>query len=358
MRFVPALGAAKYLKASGNNLGVFSALPSRLLRILDHQDKRVTATKLHGGLAGNVWQLSFQSSGLNVILKDSLSKQFLPIDDLLVHLVNLKNHSANIIGVLGKINVEQRTFVLYEYALPIREITQTELNGVFGEMLKVSETYHKTVNPPKIFTTETAIKLFHEVGLDIFNSQSVQAAFSEQDVALAQFEKKFAAYFMRPNDFSTKFKDLPVRFIHGDFKKDNVIMTKDGPKIIDWDEAFFDRRLRELVSYIGGALETENLATVFNLIADLPGLLSNVGVELTKLEQELFLLYLVLRIVETNVWVLSEIKKKPGEVRPKLINILNNNRAFLRTFLSMDTSQLGWPPLCLPDEITFVPSLS
>lgn len=344
------------LEAGSRNLpvrfdgsGPLHYIKYNLGRILHGNDPHVRKNRLPGGLATNTWLLTFKGGNLQVVLKEVADPGFYKDQSLLTHLTNLAQYSDTVIQAFGEVDVGTRIFVLYEYAPPVRETTLNDAKAVLVEILRAAERYAE-VHPARSIDN-FSVDFIKSIGLDIFDDKSLVELISEPDLIMIGIEKVLANYFISNKRFLERLCRLPVRFVHSDLKIGNILMTANGPKVIDWDEALFERRIREIAVFVIRSLEYEKGNPDLRIIPELLQVLKEANFSLTDLEKEMFLLYLVLAIIETDVWMFSVIRKKAPKIRDKIINSSKQNWTFLRLLLSQDTAQLGWPPLSFPSEI-------
>lgn len=322
-----------------------------LRNILSNKDPHVKASQLHGGKTTLPWRLTFKAGyakgELNFVLKEAESYSS---KALINDLSNLAKTYSLLPRIYGKVYFNKKTYLIYEYAYSARKTTFEDTKQVLLETLKITADFHKSYSPQK--PDENYVSLIKSRGLEVFNKSSIEPFFPNANPKMLELEKMLANYFISDRSFLALFQSLPVQLTNGDIKPDNIIITEKGPKLIDWGDSLFDKRIKEIAAFIVWNIPAfSNKNEIFNFISNLPKLLTNNNILLTDKEKQIFLSFLVLAIVDTDSWSFSVLKDKSPSIRNDIIQMVKHNWGFLRALLSQDTNLPGWPPLVFPPEI-------
>jgi len=143
------------------------------------------------------------------------------------HLKNLSGLSPKIINFFRIFEKKGDLFFIMEHVNSIRPSNLEDVQEAILEMILLSSKYpFKNISqhtPPKHISVNT----LEERGLEIYEESYVMAQISSSiDMEAIYLTKKWVEYFIKDNQFKKHYYKLPLAYIHGDLKTDNLIVTK------------------------------------------------------------------------------------------------------------------------------------
>lgn len=220
-------------------------LRQQLPELLKNPPSDITVKKFDKGNMG-AYLLTFNSLGERqvVLKKMQVSKLFSELD-LLKRIKTLNASGLSVCLYDSFLDRNQDTWVLWEYAEPSRETQLSDLIEVTKRRVADADNHPVDIDPNLQYShsflyllTHYSYAIFNEHALDVIPNPEMLASY-----------RAWATRILSP-DFLARYHKLPKSVTHCDIKPDNIVVTKKGPKLIDWDDARVDTRLFELSRFV------------------------------------------------------------------------------------------------------------
>jgi len=196
---------------------------------------------------GNVtgaYKVSVQDDTI-IVLKKVNPFRIKDYSERMENLRSLRRFTSLPVELLGDFKQDNDIYGIWEYAAATRTTTNQDLDEALLELMTATV----TCGWKQACQANTKLDSFFKKHLrDRFNIDYIKENHPEvykgQESILTKQKELEKLFFSKT--FKEEYDKLPHGFIHGDLKHDNLIVTKDGLKLIDFDESRIDARLCEM----------------------------------------------------------------------------------------------------------------
>ncbi|MFA5879806.1 MAG: phosphotransferase [Candidatus Margulisiibacteriota bacterium] len=292
-------------------------IKNNIALILDNKDAYVTCKKFAKGDCGAFLLTMHNFNNVNVVLKKIPYLDLNTDQKVAQNVKYLADKYQNSVKILAE-NIKHNgdIYVIWEYAEPMREPNLNDLKNM--TLKRWDEAGENIVEiDQNIQLKYSFLNMLKQHG-SLFSDPEIKKILNPE---MLNNYRQWTNFFLS-NNFLHKYNQLPKSFIHADIKLDNIIIQKDGPKLIDWDDSRVETRLYEITRLImsNAMKKIKNMNTEKDTYIDTPEQFLASYKELktkiqqsqnriTKIEAALFDQILFLdRIVEDS-WRINEYKE-------------------------------------------------
>ncbi|MFC1617446.1 phosphotransferase [Candidatus Margulisiibacteriota bacterium] len=295
-----------------NKNNTYKKIEDNLDKILSGTFSSIKCKSFNTGCTANVWLLELDKN-TKIVLKQVPYEPSFISGKIFENLLLFSKNSKHIIKPLHQFKKNNKHYVLYEYAEPIRKTNAKDLDKALIPLLKTSELLKSQIKLPE--RTENEKFFIKARGLKIYDANLLNKEITKIDPKLKIntkpliLVKKLVKYFSSNQSFASMYKKLPKSFIHGDLTSGNIIVTKNGYKIIDWDAAYYENRIKEISVFLVRQIDKpENFRLIEGKIKNLLKVLKKNDIKLNETEIKNMPIFIILSLIESSIsWICSSL---------------------------------------------------